>query len=82
MQIYLHCFNKMCGFLRKFYINLHKIAAKRRRKRIKSLINGRNRMTSGTIDDVRFCGEGTFCGKRFRAQGTFKWERFAGQHVF
>ena len=35
MQIYLHCFNKMCGFSRKFYINLHKIAAKRRRKRIK-----------------------------------------------
>ena len=35
MQIILHCFNKMCGFSRKFYMNLHKIAAKRRRKRIK-----------------------------------------------
>ena len=24
MQIYLHCFNKMCGFSRKFYMILHK----------------------------------------------------------
>ncbi len=35
MQIYLHCFNKMCGFSHKFCMILHKIAAKRRRKRIK-----------------------------------------------
>ena len=32
MQIYLHCFNKMCGFSRKFYINLHKIAGNKQRE--------------------------------------------------